>query len=116
MGRGLLWQASKGLRVQSDAPGARACFERALAIAERAQGPDGLLVGEALANLAGALAVLGEPASAQTCAERALAIAQRVNGPDHPSVARGHRTLAIVLASRGDFAGQKTQLEARARD
>ncbi len=111
VGRGLRCRLREGLRVESDHAGARACFERALAIAERAQGPEGPLVGEALAHLALVLAALGEPARARACAERALAVARQAHGPDHPGLADYHWALGVVLASKGDFAGCKTRFE-----
>jgi tetratricopeptide (TPR) repeat protein len=99
------------MRMHRDDERAKVCFERALLIAERAQGSEGLLVGEALAQLARVWIVRGDAACALTCAERALAIARHGSGPDHTSVADRHLTLALVLAGRGDFAGQKAHAQ-----
>jgi Tetratricopeptide repeat/Domain of unknown function (DUF4062) len=59
-------------------------FERALAIRERALGPDHPHTAASLNDLALLLRDQGDPAAARPLFERALAIRERVQGPDHP--------------------------------
>ena len=59
-------------------------LERALAIEERAYGPDHIEIAPALFNLGSLHEYLGEKAKAREFIARALAIAERTYGSDHP--------------------------------
>ena len=74
------------LRDLGDLAGARAQFERALAISEAALGPDHPDVGTWRNNLGLVLQDLGDLAGARTQYERALAISEAALGPDHPTI------------------------------
>ena len=62
----------------------RDMLERALAIKERAYGPDHIEIAPALFNLGRLHEDLGEKAKAREFIARALAIAERTYGSDHP--------------------------------
>ena len=73
------------LQDLGDLAGARAAFERALAIDETSFGPDHPNVARDVNNLGMVLRALGDLAGARAAFERALAIFERVLGPDHPN-------------------------------
>ena len=83
------------LRQLGDPAGARAQFERALAIGEAALGPDHPQVAVWRNNLGGVLWALGDLEGARVQYERALAISEAALGPEHPTVA----TLRGILSS-----------------
>jgi len=91
----------------ADYVGARAAHERALAIDERAFGPDHPEVAINVNNLGSVLQDMGELARARAAYERALAIDERAFGPDHPNVARDVNNLGRVLQDLGDLAGAR---------
>ena len=62
-------------------------IKRALAIREKALGPDHPDVAVSLNNLAGLYAYQGRYADAEPLFKRALAIREKALGPDHPDVA-----------------------------
>ena len=99
------------LQDQGDLAGARAAFERALAIDERVHGPDHPDVATGVNNLGRVLQDQGDLAGARAAFERALAIDERVHGPDHPNVATGVNNLGIVLRDQGDLAGARAAFE-----
>jgi len=78
---------------------------RALAIDEKALGPDHPEVGTALGNLASLLQNKGDYAGAEPLFRRALDIYKKARGPDHPLVARDMNNLAGSLWHKGDYAG-----------
>ena len=88
-GRGNLGRVLKG---QGDLAGARAAYERALAIDETAFGPDHPNVAIRVNNLGSVLRAEGDLAGARAAYERALAIFEKVLGSDHPNtvIARGN--------------------------
>ena len=89
-----LWEAERlnSLAVVSSATGgyaeAREINEQALAIFERALGPDHPSVAMSLNNLAAVHEATGAFAEARALNERALAIRERALGPGHVDVAR----------------------------
>jgi len=95
----------------ADLAGARAACERALAIAERAFGPDHPKVATDVNNLGSVLQALGDLAGARAACERALAIDERAFGPDHPEVAIRVNNLGRVLQDLGDLAGARAAFE-----
>ena len=72
--------------------GARAAYERALAIDEKSFGPDHPNVATDVNNLGMVLQDLGDLVGARAAFERALTIWERVLGPDHPNtrIVRGN--------------------------
>jgi tetratricopeptide (TPR) repeat protein len=86
---------------------ARPLFERALAIREKALGPDHPDVAASLNNLAGLMQEQGDFTDALPLFERALAIREKALGPTHPNVASSLNNLARLLQTKGDFAGAR---------
>ena len=90
---------------------AKELFKRALAIDERAYGPDHTNVASVVNNLGGLLEDLGDLAGAKKQYKRALAIWEKKFGIDHPNVAGAANNLGMVLQRQGDLAGAKTHYE-----
>ncbi len=90
---------------------AKAAFERALKIDEKAFGPDHPNVAIRVNNLGTVLQALGDFPGAKAAVERALRIDEKVFGPDHPNVAIRVNNLGNVLQALGDLPGAKTALE-----
>jgi eukaryotic-like serine/threonine-protein kinase len=86
---------------------AAALHERALAIRERALGPEHPDVAASLNNLAIVHQVTGSYAEAKALHERALAIKEQALGPDHPDVASSVANLAEVHRVTGSYADAK---------
>jgi tetratricopeptide (TPR) repeat protein len=107
-----LW-SSLGYHLQrvAEYAGARAAYERALAIDERAYGPEHPEVATDVNNLGSVLRALGDLAGARAAFERALAIDERVHGPEHPNVAIRVNNLGNVLHDLGDLAGARAAFE-----
>jgi len=99
------------LQRVADYVGARAADERALAIDERAFGPDHPEVATDVNNLGMVLQDLGDLAGARAAFERALAIDERAFGPDHPNVAIRVNNLGSVLKALGELAGARAAFE-----
>ena len=91
--------------------GARALFERALAIREKLLGPEHPDTATSLNNLAALLQEQGDLAGARPLYERALAIREKLLGPEHPDTAVGLNNLAGLLYTQGDFAGARPLYE-----
>jgi tetratricopeptide (TPR) repeat protein len=107
----VLNQAGLYLDGRAEFARARACFERALKIAEAAYGPEHPNVATAVNNLGGVLHDQGELAGARACYERALKIDEAVYGPEHPKVATSVNNLGSVLKAQGDLAGARACFE-----
>ena len=90
---------------------ARPLFERALAIREKALGPDYPDTAGSLNNLGYLLHAQGDLAGARPYYERALAIREKALGPDHPDTARSLNNLGDLLDSQGDFAAARPYYE-----
>ena len=71
-------------------------YRRALAIKERAQGPDHPDVGMTLNNLAVCCTAQGRFVEAEAFYQRALAIFEATLGPDHPHVAACRENYALL--------------------
>src|SRR6202040_2098038 len=93
------------LREAGDYAGAEPLLQRALAIDEKALGPDYPDVATCLNNLASLLQAKGDYAGAEPLYRRALAIDEKALGPDHPGLATDLKNLALLLKTRGDYAG-----------
>ena len=83
---------------------ARPLFERALAIREKALGPDHPDAAATLNNFAVLLREQGDLAAARPLYERALAIREKALGPDHFDTATSLANLAVLLEAQGDLA------------
>src|SRR5439155_366580 len=95
------------LEETGDYAGARPLYERALAIKEKALGPDHPDVARSVGNLANLLWSSGDYPRARPLFERSLAIHEKALGPEHPDVARSLSNLANLLLSTGDSAGAR---------
>lgn len=84
-----------------DYAGAEPLFRRALAINEKAVGPDHPDVATDLDNLALLLRDKGYLAAAEPLFRSAIAIHEKALGPDHPTVATDLNNLASLLQKKG---------------
>jgi CHAT domain-containing protein/Tfp pilus assembly protein PilF len=105
----LLCEASRRKPAEGEEPGKLA--ERAVAIKERALGPDHPEVATSLMNVAVVRARGGDPAGAKQILERALAIREASLGPDHPLVAASLEALAGLLMGQQDDDGARRLIE-----
>jgi tetratricopeptide (TPR) repeat protein len=79
-------------------------FKRALAIREKALGPDHRWVATSLNNLAELYRAQGRYAEAEPLHKRALSIRTKMLGPDHPYVAVSLGNLASLYKDQGRYA------------
>jgi CHAT domain-containing protein/Tfp pilus assembly protein PilF len=77
--------------------------ERALSLRENALGPDDVLVGDSMHDLAVLYDDTADFAKAELLNLRALAIRERALGPDHPDVAKTLKNLASMAAVRHEY-------------
>ena len=82
-------------------------YRRALAIREKALGPDHPDVATSLNNLAALSYAQGKYAEAEPHFRRALAIQEKALGPDHPDVASSLNNLAELYRAQGKYAEAK---------
>jgi tetratricopeptide (TPR) repeat protein len=92
------------LHRAGDYEAAEPLFRRALAIAEKALGPDHPDIATCLNNLASLLQAKGDYVGAEPFFRRALAINEHVLGPDDADVAMSLNNLALLLQAKGDYA------------
>jgi serine/threonine-protein kinase len=90
---------------------ARSNHERAVAIFEKALGPDHLEVASAVNNLANTLHQLGDYPASLAADRRALGIWEHALGPDHPTVAISLLNMGEVLYAVGDFPGASSAFQ-----
>ncbi len=90
---------------------ARPYYERALAIREKALGPDHPDTATSLNNLGYLLQAMGNLAEARPYYERALAINEKALGPDHPDTATSLNNLGALLDSMGNLAEARPYYE-----
>jgi len=76
-------------------------WTQALAIREKALGPEHPDVATSLNNLAGLYRAQGQYAKAEPLYQRALAIAEKALGPEHPNVATLRKNYAALLRAAG---------------
>ena len=93
--------------MRADFAGAKAAYTRALAIDEKAFGPEHPKVANRVNNLGRVLYEEGDLAGAKAAFKRALAIDEKAFGPEHPNVATYVNNLGAVLRQEGDLAGAK---------
>ena len=79
-------------------------FERALAIQEKALGPEHPDLAESIDNLAMLYNAQREYAKAESLCGRALAIREKALGPEHPDVATSLHYLAVLYATQRQYA------------
>ena len=79
-------------------------YQRALAIMEKALGPEHPNTATALNNLAWLYQATGAYAKAEPLFERALAIMEKALGPEHPDTARSLNNLALLYQATGAYA------------
>ena len=87
--------------------------QQALAILEKAQGPEHPNVAMALGGLAELYRAQGDYGRATPLCQRSLAILEKALGPDHPSVALALNNLALLYGAQGDY-GRSAPLLKRA--
>ena len=87
--------------------GARTLFGCALAIREKALGPEHPDTAQSLDHLAYLFRYQGDLAGARPLGERALAIREKALGPEHPDTAWSLNTLAVLLWDQGDLGGAR---------
>ncbi|HYK34833.1 tetratricopeptide repeat protein [Alloacidobacterium sp.] len=92
------------LDESGDYAAAEPLFRRALAIDEKALGPDHPEVATVLNNLAELLHDRDDYDAAEPLYRRALAINERTLGPDNPTTAKAINNLALLLQDKGDLA------------
>jgi tetratricopeptide (TPR) repeat protein len=90
---------------------AKSLFGRALAIREKACGPEHPDTTTSLNNLAVLLQHQGDLAGARPLYERALAIREKALGPEHPKTALSLNNLAWLLRAQGDWTGARPLYE-----
>jgi eukaryotic-like serine/threonine-protein kinase len=90
---------------------AKALHERALAISERAVGPEHPRVATSLNNLANVHYAMGAHEDAKALIERALAIREKALGPEHPDLASSLNSLANVHYFAGAYEDAKALYE-----
>src|SRR5262249_48332810 len=78
--------------------------QRAVAIREKAFGPNHPNVGASSSNLAGLHGRRGRDADAEPLYKRVLAIVEKARGPGHPDVAIALLNLAEIYRSQGRYA------------
>jgi len=83
---------------------ARVSYERALALKEKALGPEHPSVSNSLNSLGILLVSLDESEQALPLLERALELKKKTLGPEHPSVASSLDNLGRVFVIQGHFA------------
>ena len=104
----LLNSLGRYLNNRMELASARSVLERALAIDEKALGPEHTSVAIDVNNLGSVLTRLRATwRGAKKCFERALAIDEKALGPEHTSVARDVNNLGSVLQDQGDLEGAK---------
>jgi CHAT domain-containing protein/tetratricopeptide (TPR) repeat protein len=96
--------AAESLQAKGDYRTAAQQYERALALAPAAFGPDHLFTGEICNNLGITYAALGEYAKAEPLYERALKIRAGVQGADGPLIADTLNNLAVLYWNMGQLA------------
>ena len=79
-------------------------YRRALAIHEKALGPEHPDTATSLNNLAGLYNSMGDYAKAEPLYRRALAIREKALGPEHPATATSLNNLAGLYRAMGDYA------------
>jgi tetratricopeptide (TPR) repeat protein len=96
-------QLALGLTRRAEHGEAETLFQRALAVREKALGPDHPEVGVSLHNLAALYKAQSRYAQAEPLFHRAIAVEEKALGPDHPSVAIALKDLATLYRIEGRY-------------
>ena len=107
----LLNDLGRYLNNRMELASAKSVLERALAIDEKAFGPEHTSVATIANNLGLVLKDQGDLVGAKSCFERALAIDEKAFGPEHTSVAIRVNNLGLVLKDQEDLVGAKSCFE-----
>jgi len=99
-----LKQLAELYKAQGKYGEAEPLHKHALAIVEKALGPDHSYVATSLNNLAALYDTQGQYAQAEPFYKRALAIFEKALGPDHPLVATSLNNLAAFYATQSQYA------------
>ena len=99
----LLNQAGYYLHDRADYAQAEPLYRRALAIDEKALGPEHSETATDLNNLAALYRHQGRYQEAEPLYRRALAIREKVLGPEHPETAQSLNNLAVLYYSQGQY-------------
>ena len=99
----LLLKTAKYLYDRAQYEQAEPLYQRALAISEKALGPDHPSTAASLNNLALLYRSQGQYEQAEPLYQRALAIREKALGPDHPSTAASLNNLAELYRSQGQY-------------
>jgi len=110
----LLDALGRALAAQSRHADAERIFRRALAICEKAVGPEHLDVASCVSSVGVALAFQARYPEAESMLRRALDLWIRLRGPDDPSVASTLNSIGAVLERTGN-SSEAEALRARAR-
>jgi tetratricopeptide (TPR) repeat protein len=89
--------------LQGNSAAAERQFQQALAIYEKAAGPDSPNVAMVLNSLATVHRLRENYAEAIALSRRSFAILEKAYGTEHPNVAIGQNNLALVLRLHGDY-------------
>ncbi|UFP94835.1 tetratricopeptide repeat protein [Gloeobacter morelensis] len=108
---GRLDEQSVKLREAGRYVEAQPLAEQALAIREKALGPEHPDVAKSLNNLAVLYWNRGDFIGAEPLHKRALTIREKALGPEHPDVAKSLNNLAVLYIDQGDFAGAEPLLK-----
>jgi tetratricopeptide (TPR) repeat protein len=108
---GLLNRAAEYFHGRAAYSEARPLYERALAIREKALGPEHPNTAASLNNLASLLKDQGDFTGAGPLHELALAIYEKALGPEHSSTATSLNNLALLLQAQGDLARARPLFE-----
>jgi tetratricopeptide (TPR) repeat protein/predicted Ser/Thr protein kinase len=98
----LLSNLGSMLAQQGEHDEARVHHDRALALFEKALGPDHPEVARALLSGGGALRSADKRDEARAYFERAVAISEQASGPEHPDVGLGLTDLGSLLVEQGE--------------
>jgi tetratricopeptide (TPR) repeat protein len=101
----LLVRAGRYFHGRGAYPQATPLLRGALAIREKALGPEHPDTAASLNNLACLLTNQRDFAAARPLFERVLEIQEKALGPEHPTTATSLDNLAVLLRDQGDFAG-----------
>ena len=101
---GLIGNLALSLMMAGDYAGAEPLARQALAINEKAFGPDHPDVAISLNSLALLLKTRGDYSEAELLLRRALAINEKALGPNHPDLATSLTNLSLLLNAKGDHA------------
>jgi tetratricopeptide (TPR) repeat protein len=86
-------------------------YRDAIAVCEKALGPEHIVTGTNLGGLALVLSDQGDYSGARPLFERSLAISEKALGPMHPNTAMCLNNFAILLSRQRDFAGARALYE-----